>query len=275
MAWVGVVQLNGSSDVERNLRATEMLVRRLAAAGARLVATPEATTYLGPHERKVALAEDRDGPTHRRLAELAKELGITLVVGSVAERSPELRGEKSYNTTLVFGPDGTELAHYRKIHLFDVDLRASGGIRFLESERTGSGDELVVVDSDAGRLGLSICYDMRFPELYRGLVDRGAELIVVPAAFTLMTGKDHWHALLRARAIETQCYVLAPAQTGAHDDEGLRRSYGHSLIIDPWGNVLVDCGEGEGVGMAWVDLERLAEVRRQMPIAQHRRSFLK
>ena len=262
------VQLNGSSDMARNLAVTERLVRQAAAAGATLVATPEATTYLGPHDRKIALAEPVDGPTHRRLGDLAGELGITLLVGSVAERHPS--GQTAWNTSLVFGPDGQLQGQYRKLHLFDVDLRETGGVRFAESDTTARGEGLTVVDTPLGRLGLSICFDLRFPELYRGLVDRGATLLAVPSAFTLMTGKDHWYALLRARAIETQSWVLAPAQWGAHDDRGLRRSFGHSCIIDPWGTVVAACGDGEGICLAPIDPDRVAAVRRQIPMGPSR-----
>ncbi len=262
------VQLRGSSDVERNLGRTEELVRRAAAAGASLVATPENTTFLGPHHRKVALAEAVDGPTHRRLADLAAELGIHLLVGSVAETAV---GEtaRCHNTSLLFAPDGALVASYRKLHLFDVDV--TDGVRFTESDTIAPGQEVVVAETPLGRLGLSICYDLRFPELYRALVDRGAELIAVPSAFTLMTGKDHWHALVRARAIETQTWVLAPGQWGAHDDEGLRHSYGHSLIVDPWGTVVAQCGDGEGICLAEIDLGRVERVRRSIPVGEHRR----
>jgi predicted amidohydrolase len=273
-----VVQLNGSSDVERNLQQAEAWIRRAAAAGARLIATPEATSYLGPHDRKVALAEPTDGPTHQRFAALARELGVTLLIGSVGERcepgdasGAQGSATRCYNSSLVYGPDGALLAAYRKLHLFDVDLAAAGGVRFRESERTAPGDAVVVADTPVGRLGLSICFDMRFPELYRRLHDHGADILCVPSAFTLMTGKDHWHPLLRARAIENQSWLLAPAQWGAHDDQGLRRSYGHSLIIDPWGTVVAECGDAPGMALAEIDLSRALDVRRQIPIDSARR----
>ena len=273
MPLAACIQLNGSSDMDRNLRVTEGLIRKAAAAGATLVATPEATTYLGPHDRKALLAEPVDGPTHTRLGALAAELGITLVVGSVAERWEPPEGgapDRSYNTTLVFGPDGERLATYRKVHLFDVDLREAGGVTFRESATTARGTEPVAVDTPAGRLGLSICFDLRFPEHFRALTDAGAEIMLVPAAFTLMTGMDHWHTLLRARAIETQSWVLAPAQWGAHDDGGLRRSYGHSLIIDPWGTIVAECGAGEGLCLAEIDLARVSDIRRRIPMNANR-----
>lgn len=277
MPLAACIQIRGSSDIGRNLAVTERLVRQAAAAGARLVATPEATTYLGPHSQKAALAEPVDGPTHARLGALAAELGITLLVGSVAERCPpEADGTasaRSYNTSLLFGPDGRLMARYRKLHLFDVDLADHGGVRFAESARTAPGDpaaDVVVADTELGRLGLSICFDLRFPELYRALVDQGATILAVPSAFTLMTGKDHWHVLLRARAIETQCWVLAPGQWGAHDDGGLRHSYGHSLIVDPWGTVVAECGDGEGFCIAELPDGRVEAVRRRIPMASNR-----
>ncbi len=269
MPKAAVVQLNGSSDVERNLQVTESLVRAAAAEGAVLVATPEATTYLGPHDRKVALAEPVDGPTHQRLGALAKDLGITLLVGSVAEK---LDMARAYNTSLVFGPDGALQATYRKMHLFDVDLAASGGVAFQESAWTAHGSELVVTDTPLGRLGLSICFDLRFPEVYRALVDQGATLLSVPSAFTAVTGAAHWHLLLQARAVETQCWVLAPAQWGPHDDKGLRRSFGHSLIVDPWGRVVAEVEEGEGYAVAEVDTDMVGRIRAQIPMDANRRS---
>lgn len=273
MPLVACLQLNGSSDLARNLARTEALARRAARAGAVLIATPEATTFLGPHDRKVALAEPVDGPTHRRLGALAAELGVHLLVGSVAERHPDPleATRRAFNTSLYFGPDGALLARYRKVHLFDVDLAAQGGVRFAESDRTAAGDEAVVADSPLGPLGLSICFDLRFPEHYARLVARGARLLAVPSAFTERTGRDHWHVLLRARAIETQCYVLAPAQWGPHDDEGLRRSYGHSLIVDPWGTVLAECGDDEGFCLAELDPARVDAVRASIPMQANRR----
>lgn len=267
MPIIAAVQINGSSDIEKNLSTTERLVRDAARAGATFVATPEATSYLGPHDRKIHLAEPLDGPTHLRLGRLARDLGITLLVGSVAER---LDTNRAYNTSLLFGPDGALLAHYRKMHLFDVDLSATGGVRFRESDTTGRGEDLVVADTPVGRIGLSICFDLRFPEMYRALCDRGAQILTVPSAFTLMTGKDHWHTLLRARAIENQAWVIAPGQWGPHDDKGLRMSYGHSLIVDPWGTVVAECGDGEGYCLAEMDLEKVTRVRSQIPMNTNR-----
>jgi deaminated glutathione amidase len=275
MPIAACIQINGSSDVERNLARTAELAREAANAGALLIATPEATTYLGPHDQKVALAEPVTGPTNQRLAALAAELGVWLLVGSVAERLPDEPSgappTRAWNTSLLYGPAGDLRATYRKLHLFDVDLKDVGGVRFAESERTAAGEELVVATTPLGRLGLSICYDLRFPEMYGALVQAGAEILAVPSAFTAVTGKDHWHVLLRARAIEAQAWVLAPAQWGAHDDRGLRQSYGHSLIIDPWGEVVAEVADGEGWCSANIDLQRVSDVRRRIPVSGHRR----
>lgn len=260
------VQLQGSSNVGRNAHTAEALIRKAAARGATLVCTPEATDYLGPHTDKVRLAEAINGPRAQGWSALAKELQITLLIGSFAEATGDARPA---NTSLLFAPSGALLAHYRKVHLFDVDV--PGGVRFLESQTTTAGEELVNVASPAGQIGLSICYDLRFPGLYQALAKQGAQLLTVPSAFTLMTGKDHWHALLRARAIENQCYVLAPGQWGHHDDGGLRESYGRSCIIDPWGQVLAECPDGEGICVAEIDLEAQAALRARMPVLEHRR----
>jgi len=268
MFLAAVVQLQCTSDTERNLTTAEALIRRAAGYGAKLIATPEATTFLGPHKRKVELAEPVDGPTHRRLGELAGELGVHLLIGSGAEPAPG-ESRRCYNTSLLFGPDGGLIASYRKMHLFDVDI--PGGVRFSESATCAPGDEVVVAETSLATIGMSICYDLRFPEMYRAMCDRGAQILTVPSAFTLMTGKDHWHALLRARAIENQAYVMAPGQWGDHDDKGLRYSYGHSVIIDPWGVVVGECADGVGLALAEIDLERLARVRRAMPMRDHRR----
>ncbi len=268
MFLAACVQMRCTSDVERNLATASALITRAARAGAVFVATPEATTYLGPHPRKVELAEPVDGPTHRRLADLAARLGIHLLIGSGAETAPEQPG-RCYNTSMLFGPDGALVASYRKIHLFDVNV--PDGVRFQESRYCAPGSEIVLAETPLGKLGMTICYDLRFPEIYRALADRGADILMVPSAFTLMTGKDHWHALLRARAIENQCYVMAPGQWGAHDDEGLRRSYGHSVIIDPWGIVVAECADGEGVCYAEIDYDRMRRIRQGIPVRQNRR----
>lgn len=267
MFLAACVQLSSHSDAEASLAQAEALVRRAAGHGAQLVVTPENTNFLGPHEEKVRRAEPLDGPTVSRLAELARALRIHLLVGSVNEAA-EGETTRCHNTSVLLGPDGDRLGHYRKIHLFDVDV--SDDVRFQESKTVAAGTEPVVVDTALGRIGLSICYDLRFPELYRALVARGAEILAVPSAFTATTGQAHWHALLRARAIENQAWVLAPGQVGHHDDRGLRHSYGHSLVVDPWGTVVAEAPDGPGLCLAEVDVSRVAQVRRAMPVAQHR-----
>lgn len=273
MYLAACVQLRCTADLERNLARCEKLVRRAAGYGASLVVTPENTPYLGPWADRAALAESFEGPLAQGFANLARELGIHLLIGSFPERVLLEDGsrdtERTFNTSLLYGPSGELLTHYRKLHLFDVAV--PGGVSIRESDTTVAGDDIVVQDTALGSLGLSICYDLRFPELYRALVDRGAQILTVPAAFTLDTGKDHWHALLRARAIETQCWVLAPGQWGRHNDRGLRRSYGHSVIVDPWGTVVAECGDGEGLCLAEIDLGRVRTVRQGMPVGQHRR----
>lgn len=273
MFLAACVQLRSTDDVEANLATAERLVRRAASYGAKLVATPENTSFLGPQFHKIELAEPIDGPIATRFAKLADELSIHLLVGSIAEQKRNEDGSvdpsRCFNTSLLFGPNGDRLAVYRKIHLFDVDV--PGGVTIRESDSIAPGEDIVVAETELGRIGMSICYDLRFPELYRALVDRGADIIAIPSAFTLTTGKDHWHPLMRARAIETQCWVLAPAQWGTHDREGKRKSYGHSLIVDPWGAVVAERGEGEGLALAEIDLEQSAQVRRAIPVRDHRR----
>ncbi len=281
---VGVVQTNSNDDVERNLDAVERTVGEAAARGAKLVVVPECFAFLGPEEGKLEIAEtlpavgaafdDQDENTERpilsRCQRLARSHGIDLVLGGHWERTA--RPGFVRNASVHLKPDGAIAAVYRKIHLFDVDL--PDGTRLTESATVEPGSEVVVTSTPAGRLGLTICYDVRFPELYRRLVDHGATMLAVPAAFTLATGKDHWHVLMRARAIEQQCYVLAAAQTGHHvyrDGSGDRRSYGHALIVDPWGTVVAECGEGEGVAVAQVDSAVIANTRKRLPSLQHRK----
>jgi len=267
MFLAAIVQLNCTSDEKANWESARGLIERAAGYGAQLVGTPENTNYLGPHEEKVRRAEPLDGPTCRRFAELARGLRIHLLLGSFNEKSDE--ANRCFNTSVLFSPEGEILATYRKIHLFDVDV--PGGVRFAESATCKPGEEVVVAETALGKIGLTICYDVRFPELYRKLVDRGAEIITIPAAFTLATGKDHWEPLLRARAIETQCYVFAPAQHGDHDDAGLKASWGHSMIVDPWGLPVATASDGPGIALAEIDLERAHRIRRAIPVSRHRR----
>ena len=268
MALIAAVcQMRSTSDGTGNLRQAEELVRAAAAAGATFVATPENTNYLGPHAEKVRLAETLDGPCCALFSRLAAELSITLLLGSFNEKSSN-KG-LCFNSSVLFGPSGARLAVYRKIHLFDVDV--PDGVSFRESATVAPGSEVVAADAPFGRVGMSICYDLRFGELYRALVARGASILTVPSAFTATTGKAHWEILLRARAIESQAFVVAPGQHGAHDDGGLRESWGHSLIVDPWGRVLAEAADGVGIAVAELDLSEVQRVRAAIPIAAHRR----
>jgi predicted amidohydrolase len=260
-------QMTSTSDEAANLRLAEELIREAAGRGARLVATPENTTFLGPHEEKVRRAESLEGPTVVRFSNLARELEIHLLLGSFAERGND--PQRCSNTSVLFAPDGSRIAVYRKIHLFDVDV--PGGVSFRESETVTPGSEIVAVDTPLARLGMSICYDLRFGELYRALAAAGAEVLLIPSAFTATTGRAHWEVLLRARAVETQCWVIAPGQVGAHDDGGLKESWGHSMIVDPWGEVVAERKGGPGLAVAEIDLERVARTRAAIPVAAHRR----
>lgn len=264
---VSVIQMTSVPDLGANLAACERLVREAAGEGSQLIVLPECFAFLGPEEGKLPLAEalPAGGPILARCAGWAKELGVELVLGGFWEKGSDPGHVR--NACVHVRRDGSVGAVYRKIHLFDVDL--PDGTKLLESGTVEPGHEVVTADTVLGKLGLSVCYDVRFPELYRKLVDQGAIALTIPAAFTLTTGKDHWHVLLRARAIEAQSYVLAAAQTGHHF--GQRRSYGHALIIDPWGTVLAECGEGEGVATAWIDTAVVERIRASLPSLKHRR----
>jgi predicted amidohydrolase len=259
------VQLNSTPDRDRNLEAADRLTRAAAAAGADLVVLPEKWPVLGTPEQTAAAAEPLDGPTLAWARALARELGIDLVAGSFAERvDGEERGR---NTSIHVGPDGELQASYRKIHMFDVEV---GGRTYRESEHEAPGDEVVLSHTaDGTGLGLTVCYDVRFPELYRILAVRGARIITVPAAFTLATTREHWEVLLRARAIEDQCFVIAPNQIGEHAP-GLR-SGGRSMIVDPWGVVLAQAPDAETYIVAELDLEAQDGVRRRLPSLANRR----
>ncbi|MGE5126601.1 MAG: carbon-nitrogen hydrolase family protein [Betaproteobacteria bacterium] len=260
-----VVQMTSTTDVERNLSTAEGLVTRAAERGARLVTLPENFAFLRSEGQPVPDAQPLDGPWVRRMADLARRHALTLLLGSIPER---IDGDsRVQNTSVLLGPDGTTLAAYRKLHLFDIDL--PGMEHLKESRSVVAGSEVVVADSPAGRLGLSICYDLRFPELYRSLAQRGAQVLCVPSAFTERTGKAHWEVLLRARAIENLAYVVAPAQVGHHG--GGRASHGQAMIVDPWGTVLAQVPDGEGVALADLDFARLERLRRELPALSHAR----
>ncbi len=263
---VGVVQLTSTDDLAGNLERARGFVAEAAARGAELVLLPENFAYLRREGEPIPCAQRLDGEVVSALSAWAKQLGIWLHGGSL----PEQRGDaRVHNTSVVVDPEGQLRAVYRKIHLFDVDLAAAGGGRFRESERIAPGDEVVLAETPFGGLGLSVCYDLRFPELYRAQVERGARLLAVPAAFAPETGKDHWEVLLRARAIENQAFVLAPAQCGRHS--ATRASYGRSLVVDPWGLVLAQAGDRPGVILADCDLAAQERLRRDLPALSHRR----
>jgi deaminated glutathione amidase len=260
------VQLNATADRDRNLATADRLTRAAAAAGAELVVLPEKWAVLGTPEETAAGAEPFDGPALNWAQATAGELGIDLLAGSIAERVPDR--EKGSNTSVHVAPDGAVRAVYRKIHMFDVEV---AGRVYRESENEEPGDEVVLSETAGGvELGLTVCYDLRFPELYRILAVRGARVIAVPAAFTLATTRDHWEPLLRARAIENQAFVIAANQIGEHA-KGYR-SGGRSMIVDPWGVALAQAPDSETFITAELDLDRQAEIRRTLPSLANRRA---
>jgi predicted amidohydrolase len=286
---VAALQMTSTEDVDANLARASALATEAAAAGAALIGFPENFAYLGsdldhrlsiaealpaPAEELPAPAEalpspdlkaQGGGPILTAMQALARQTGAWLLLGGFPERAASPTHIR--NTSVLLRADGSIAAVYRKIHLFDVDV--PGGKRFRESETVEPGSEAVVAETPWGPLGLTICYDLRFPELYRTLTARGARLLAVPSAFTLETGKDHWSVLLRARAIENQAYLFAPAQFGHHG--GNRRSWGHAMVVDPWGAVLAECGDHEGFALASVDLGYQDRVRASLPCLTHRK----
>ena len=265
---VACIQNNASRVVSENIAATTDLIRQAHGMGANLVCLPENATCIEPDQaRQVAQAvSEEEHPAIPAYGALAAELGIWLLAGSLTCRATP---DKVANRSFLFDAEGAVVARYDKIHLFDVDLQ--GGESYRESNAVRPGDRAVLAPTPWGLLGMTICYDVRFAYLYRALAQAGASFLSVPAAFTVPTGTAHWHTLLRARAIETGCYVFAPAQTGTHA-EG-RKTYGHSLIVDPWGEVLADGGTGVGVVTAEIDPSRVAKMRRRIPALDHDRAF--
>jgi predicted amidohydrolase len=265
---VAAIQLNSTGEVARNVETAERLVRGAAADGAELAVLPEKWNLLGDSATLLQGAEPLDGPTVSAARSWARELGIHLVAGSIAERSDDL--DKSFNTSILIGPEGELEASYRKIHMFDVDV---GGVAYRESEHEEPGDEIVTAELGGAlegvTIGMSVCYDLRFPELYRILAVRGATVITVPSAFTLETGRDHWDVLLRARAIENQAFVVAANQIGEAPPH--YRSYGRSAILDPWGVVLAQAPDEECFIAADLDLDLQDRVRRMLPSLANRR----
>lgn len=263
MLRAAAVQLNSSADRARNLEVAERLVRAAASDGAAIIALPEKWNLLGSGEEMLAGAEGLEGPSLGAARSWARELGVHLLAGSIAER---LDGLEAANTSVLISPEGTDLAVYRKIHMFDVDV---GGVSYRESATERPGDEIVSASLGELTCGLSVCYDLRFPELYRVLAVRGAQLVTIPSAFTAATGRDHWEVLLRARAIENQTFVLAPNQVGQAPPH--YESWGHSAIVDPWGSMLACAPDEECFVAAELDLTALAQVRETLPSLANRR----
>ena len=259
------IQMTSLPDLERNLVEAEELIELAVRQGAELVSLPENFSFLGTEEDKIAQANAIALKSEKFLKTMAQRFQVTILGGGFPV---PVNQEKVYNTALLIDPSGAELTRYQKVHLFDVNV--PDGNTYRESSTVMAGSDLPAVyhSEQLGTLGLSVCYDVRFPELYRHLAYKGADLLFVPAAFTAYTGKDHWQVLLQARAIENTCYVIAPAQTGRH--YATRRTHGHAMIIDPWGVILSDAGEKPGVAIAEINPARLEQVRRQMPCLQHR-----
>ncbi|AOJ67792.1 MULTISPECIES: carbon-nitrogen hydrolase family protein [Burkholderia] len=260
---VAALQMVSTPDLERNLADAGRLIADAAGSGARLVLLPEYFCFMGHRDTdKLALAEPyRDGPIQRFLADRAKEHGVWVIGGTLPLCAPE--PSRVLNTTLVFDPSGREAARYDKIHLFNFE---KGDESFDEARTIRAGDAVRTFDAPLGRVGLSVCYDLRFPELYRQMGD--CAMIVVPSAFTYTTGRAHWETLLRARAVENQCYVLAAAQGGKHENG--RRTWGHSMLVDPWGEIVAVRDEGAGVVAGEIDPARIADVRQSLPAWRHR-----
>ncbi|MEA5507653.1 carbon-nitrogen hydrolase family protein [Halotia wernerae UHCC 0503] len=260
------IQMTSVPDLHRNLAQAEELIDLAVRRGAALVGLPENFSFMGEEEDKLAQGETIATESEQFLKTMAQRFQVTILGGSFPV--PVDNTGKVYNTTILIDPSGEELARYYKVHLFDVNV--PDGNTYRESSTVMAGEQLpsVYFSEKLGNIGLSVCYDVRFPELYRHLSDKGADVIFVPAAFTAFTGKDHWQVLLQARAIENTSYIIAPAQTGTHYDR--RQTHGHAMIIDPWGVILADAGELPGIAIAEINPSRLEQVRRQMPSLQHR-----
>jgi deaminated glutathione amidase len=269
-----LIQLCSGDDPAANLAATEALVRDAAAGGAELALTPECTNIISASRarQQAVLTTEAADLTLDRLSEVAAELRIWLLLGSLCLKTGDADGRFA-NRSLLIAPDGAIRARYDKIHMFDVDL--AGGESYRESAAYRPGTRAVLADAAGARLGLTVCYDLRFPHLYRDLAKAGAEVLTVPSAFTVPTGQAHWHVLLRARAIETGCFVLAPAQSGTHatTEGAARRTYGHSLAVAPWGEVLADAGEGTGVTFVDLDLAAVNRAHAMVPSLGHDRDY--
>lgn len=265
---VACIQMNSKIDVSANLAAAEVAIREAAANGADLVLTPENTATISPKrlDREAWPLREGDHPAITHFGRLASELGIWLLIGSLAVR---LEDDRFANRSVLFGNDGIIRATYDKMHMFDVKVSAQD--TWAESKDYRAGERAVLADTPWGKIGLSICYDLRFAYLYRDLAKAGAVMLTVPSAFTRPTGQAHWETLLRARAIETGAFVFAPAQTGTHDDG--RETWGHSLIVGPWGEILADGGEEVGVVYAEIDTDLVAQARQKIPALTHDKTY--
>jgi predicted amidohydrolase len=267
---VALCQMNSTEDVDANVAQAEALLREAGTAGVDLAALPEVWPCQGSALQMRAAAEPIPGARTERLAQIAREHGMWVHGGSVLELDGEPGRERVFNTSVLFDRDGELVATYRKIHLFDAD--PPGAVPSRESFLFAAGDGVVVADTEFGRAGMSICYDVRFPELYRSLVVQGATIVFVPAAFRAETGRAHWDVLLRARAIEDQCFVIAAAQWGSWGPPGRERNtFGNGMVVDPWGRVLARAADGVGVTCAELDLDEVRRVREMLPALRHRR----
>ncbi|MFO7591472.1 MAG: carbon-nitrogen hydrolase family protein [Acidimicrobiia bacterium] len=265
---LALVQCSAGTDFDANVEHAIAAVRRAADGGAQLVALPENFHLRLPSdggERKLEVAQEIPGPLSRALSDVARDKGIYLLAGSFSEQS-DVKG-KVHNTSLLFDPSGSVIAKYRKIHMFDVTI--AGQVKAQESQFVEAGAQVVTADTEFGRVGLSVCYDLRFPELYRALAVKGAVVTFVPANFTLFTGRDHWETLLRARAIENGMFVVAPGQIGGV--QGGFTAYGRSMVVDPWGTVVACASDGQEILHARIDLDLVDQVRAKLPSLQHRR----
>jgi len=262
---IAVLQVNSQDNKAENIRVALDLLDRAASAGADVAVLPEYVDFLGPKEAALAAAEPIPGPTSEAFAAKARERGMWVLGGSIRETGDD--PGHSYNTSLLFNRQGELVAKYRKVHLFDVEI--AGNVSAKESATIAPGCEIITAEIEGHTVGLSICYDLRFPELYRALALKGAEILFVPAAFTLFTGKDHWEVLLRARAIENQCFVVAAGQIGKHEPNAA--CYGRSMVIDPWGTVLATAPDTVGMALADIDFGQLRRIREQVPSLANRR----
>lgn len=261
---IGVIQMDTRDNYEENMEAACRFIDEAAAKGAKLVTFPEVFNYIGTEPREAE--EIPNGPTITLMAKKAREHHIWIHCGSISEVNPN--GEKKYNTTVLLNPEGEEVARYRKLHAFDITL--ADGTETRESDRMQIGNDIVMVDTELGKFGLSICYDIRFPELYRYMAQNGCQVLFTPANFQMQTGKDHWEIILRTRAVENTCYVVAAGQIGKK--RGTSLSYGSSLVADPWGTVIARAKEAAGVTMAEIDLDYLDKVRRDLPCLKNKRN---